>query len=147
MLFRKVIFYTFLYLANQDWNSEKMEEYNQMLLRVPLKWVYLMNSRKWDFTDWWRWSSPTDRTKPDAIKYFLIDIYFEELQKILELQVEQGEEIHLNEEQAEEPFRVLASSCMNKTVRKKAKEMLESRQEESEEDEQDEDEGMSQDEE
>lgn len=63
------------------------------------------------------------------------------------MQVEQGEEIHLDEEQAEYPFQVLAKDCMNKVVRKQAKEMLESRQEDSEADEQDEDEEMSQDEE
>ena len=37
MLLRRVLFYSFLYLANHDWNEEKVEEYTTMLLEGPLK--------------------------------------------------------------------------------------------------------------
>ncbi|KAI9313941.1 hypothetical protein BX666DRAFT_1863614, partial [Dichotomocladium elegans] len=63
MLLRRIVFYSFLYLANQDWNAEAVEAYTNMLLEGPMH--------------------PTDRKKPDAIRFHIIDIYFEELDKVL----------------------------------------------------------------
>lgn len=82
-------------------------------------------------------SSPTDRSKPDSIRYHIIDIYFEELDKILELQREQGEEIHLDMDAIKRPLVVSSKDAINKVTRKKAKEALAARkhQEKEEEDE------------
>lgn len=71
-----------------------------------------------------RFISPTDRKKPDAIRYHIIDIYFEELNKVLNLQREQGEEIHLSNEDIERPLRVTVAENTNKVARKRAKEAL-----------------------
>lgn len=85
-------------------------------------------------------TSPTDRSKPDSIRYHIIDIYFEELDKILELQREQGEEIHLDMEAIKRPLVVSSKDAINKVTRKKAKEALAVRkQQEEEEKEEDED--------
>ena len=51
-------------------------------------------------------------------------MYFEELDKVLELQREQGEEINLDMELIEEPIRVVATDSVNKVVRTKAKAAL-----------------------
>lgn len=37
MLLRRMIFFAFLYLANQDWNEEMTEAYMTMLLEGPLQ--------------------------------------------------------------------------------------------------------------
>lgn len=37
MLLRRMIFFAFLYLANQDWNEEITEAYMTMLLEGPLQ--------------------------------------------------------------------------------------------------------------
>ena len=37
MLLRRVIFYSFLFLANHDWNDERVKEYTTMLLNGPLQ--------------------------------------------------------------------------------------------------------------
>ncbi|KAI8148930.1 hypothetical protein BJV82DRAFT_590117 [Fennellomyces sp. T-0311] len=104
MLLRRVVFYSFLLLANHDWNEEIVEEYTTMLLEGPL--------------------NPTDRTKPDSIRYHIFEVYFEELGKVLELQEEQGEEINLNMESIEKPIQVAAKDSINKVVRKRAKATL-----------------------
>ncbi|KAG2227293.1 hypothetical protein INT45_004248 [Circinella minor] len=104
MLLRRVIFYSFLFLANHDWNDVRVKEYTTMLLNGPLH--------------------PTDPKKPDSIRYHIFEVYFEELDKVLELQKEQGEEINLDMELIEEPIRVLATDSVNKVVRKKAKAAL-----------------------
>ncbi|KAI9499530.1 hypothetical protein BDB00DRAFT_794361 [Zychaea mexicana] len=104
MLLRRVIFYSFLFLANHDWNEENVEEYTTMLLNGPLH--------------------PTDRKKPDSIRYHIFDVYFEELDKVMELQREQGEEVHLSMESIERPIQVAATESINKVVRTKAKATL-----------------------
>ncbi|KAJ8652790.1 hypothetical protein O0I10_011596 [Lichtheimia ornata] len=115
MLLRRMIFFAFLYLANQDWNEEMTEAYMTMLLEGPMH--------------------PTDRSKPDSIRYHIIDIYFEELDKILELQREQGEEIHLDMDAIKRPLVVSSKDAINKVTRKKAKEALAARKQQEKEDE------------
>ncbi|KAI7887353.1 hypothetical protein K492DRAFT_105138, partial [Lichtheimia hyalospora FSU 10163] len=119
MLLRRMVFFAFLYLANQDWDQDMTEAYMTMLLEGPLH--------------------PTDRSKPDSIRYHIFDIYFEELDKVLELQREQGEEIHLDNDAIKRPLVVSSKDAINKVTRKKAKEALAARvQQEQEEKEQDE---------
>lgn len=37
MLLRRVIFFSFLYLANQQWNPEVVDDYAEMLLAGPMQ--------------------------------------------------------------------------------------------------------------
>lgn len=53
-----------------------------------------------------------------------MQIYFEELEKVLDLQREQNEDFDLPVESVQRPITVTAKSNVNKVVRTKAKEAL-----------------------
>ncbi|KAI7865513.1 hypothetical protein BDF14DRAFT_1883460 [Spinellus fusiger] len=107
LLFRRVIFFSFKFLAEQNWDMELVESYIDMLLEIPLH--------------------PTDRTKPDSIRYHIIDIYFGELVKVLdELRetLKDGDVLEIPMEELETPIRVTATDNINKVTRTKAKEAI-----------------------
>ncbi|KAI8338889.1 hypothetical protein BC941DRAFT_350337 [Chlamydoabsidia padenii] len=109
LLFRRVIFYSFAWLANNNWDEEKVNAYTDCLLKVPLH--------------------PTDRTKPDAIVYHIMEVYYEELRKVIDavLNDEETDQDNLPELPMDElmrPIIVLSTDALNKTTRKKAKAAL-----------------------
>lgn len=70
--------------------------------------------------------SPTDRTKPDAIRYHIIDIYYEELEKVLDdarLQSEK-DDLDVPMEEINRPMTVVAKEGLTKILRNKAKEAM-----------------------
>ncbi|KAI9279749.1 hypothetical protein BY458DRAFT_501536 [Sporodiniella umbellata] len=103
LLLRRVIFFSFQFLARESWDSVYMEAYSDMLIEGPL--------------------SPLDRTKPDAIRYHIIEIYYEELDKVLE-SVEEESEPSMDE--INRPLVTLEKEGLTKVLRKKAKEAIES---------------------
>ncbi|CAO3629617.1 unnamed protein product [Cunninghamella echinulata] len=110
LLFRRFVYFSFQWLANNNWDEEKVEEYTTCLLEGPLH--------------------PTDRTKPDAIAYHIMEIYFEELEKVLEQQEQEEEDLDVPMEAITRPLTVLSTDAMNKLTRKKAKEILKEYQDE-----------------
>jgi ribosomal RNA-processing protein 1 len=77
--------------------------------------------------------SPTDRTKPDAIRYHLIEIYFEELEKNLDdlrANLEESEDLDVPMEELSKPLSTLAEKGSTKVLRTKAKAALKAHQEE-----------------
>lgn len=72
-------------------------------------------------------SSPTDRKNPDAIRYHVIDLYFEELEKVLDdvrAKLEDADDLDVPMEEISRPLTVLAKEGSHKTLRNKAKEAL-----------------------
>ncbi|ORZ05088.1 nucleolar [Absidia repens] len=109
LLFRRVVFYSFSWLADNQWNEEKVEAYTNCLLEGPLH--------------------PTDRTKPDAIVYHIMEVYFEELEKVMDAasnnnEDDDDEELSVPMEALMRPIVVLSTDALNKTTRIKAKEVL-----------------------
>ncbi|KAG0177044.1 hypothetical protein DFQ29_005327 [Apophysomyces sp. BC1021] len=136
LLFRRIINFSFQLLASQEWEEELVKEYTTMLLDGPLH--------------------PTDRTKPDAIRYHIMDLYFEELDKVLDnlresSSLEEDAELDIPMDELERPLRVLAKDANYKVTRKRAQENLRQREEqdvtEEEEDVTEEEEDMTEDEE
>ncbi|KAI8062300.1 uncharacterized protein B0P05DRAFT_556454 [Gilbertella persicaria] len=109
LLLRRVIYFSFEFLARESWDPTYLEAYTDMLLEGPL--------------------SPTDRKNPDAIRYHIIDIYFEELDKVLESRSDE-EETKVNMEEISRPLVVLSKEGSTKLLRTKAKEALASHEEE-----------------
>lgn len=71
--------------------------------------------------------SPTDRKNPDAIRYHVIDLYFEELEKVLDdvrAKLEEADDLDVPMEEISRPLTVLAKEGSHKTLRNKAKEAL-----------------------
>ncbi|KAI8370660.1 uncharacterized protein BYT42DRAFT_595329 [Radiomyces spectabilis] len=116
LLFRRVIYFSFQFLAREEWNEELVNAYGTMLLEGPLH--------------------PKDRTKPDAIQYHIIDLYFEELEKVLDdlrAQLDEDEEekdLEVPMEALTRPLTVLSTDAVNKVTRKKAKEAIHAHEEE-----------------
>ncbi|ORZ21570.1 putative ribosomal RNA-processing protein [Absidia repens] len=109
LLFRRVIFYSFSWLAENHWEHKKVEAYTACLLDGPLH--------------------PTDRTKPDAIVYHIMEVYFEELEKVMEIQQESASDENDDDLSAPmnllmEPIVTLSTDALNKTTRIKAKQIL-----------------------
>lgn len=72
--------------------------------------------------------SPTDRKNPDAIRYHVIDLYFEELEKVLDdvrAKLEDDDDLDVPMEEISRPLTVLAKEGSTKVLRTKAKEALE----------------------
>ncbi|KAG0746303.1 hypothetical protein G6F57_000173 [Rhizopus arrhizus] len=106
LLLRRVIYFSFQFLAREDWDAVYLDAYNDMLLEGPLH--------------------PTDRTKPDAIRYHIIDIYYEELEKVLDdarLQSEK-DDLDVPMEEINRPMTVVAKEGLTKILRNKAKEAM-----------------------
>ncbi|CAO3630965.1 unnamed protein product [Cunninghamella blakesleeana] len=112
LLFRRFVYFSFAWLAKNNWDEEKIEEYTTCLLEGPLH--------------------PTDRTKPDAISFHIMEIYFEELEKILEQQEQEEEDLDVPMEAIIRPLNVLSTDAINKVTRKKAKEILKEYEDEME---------------
>ncbi|KAF7726603.1 hypothetical protein EC973_008567 [Apophysomyces ossiformis] len=109
LLFRRIIHFSFQLLADQNWEEDLVRDYTTMLLEGPLH--------------------PTDRTKPDAIRYHIMDLYFEELDKVLDkLQDSQSSDEDMESgipmDELERPLRVLAKEASYKVTRKRAQENL-----------------------
>ncbi|KAI8968590.1 hypothetical protein BDF20DRAFT_897187 [Mycotypha africana] len=114
LLFRRVLYFSFQFLAREKWDNGYVEAYTDMLLEGPL--------------------SPSDRQNPDAIRYHIIDIYFEELRKVIEGTHTEGKEdddekekVNVDEVPLEElsrPITVLSTEGSTKILRNKAKEAL-----------------------
>ncbi|KAI8390046.1 hypothetical protein BD560DRAFT_451962 [Blakeslea trispora] len=113
MLLRRVIYFSFQFLARESWDQTFCEAYSDMLIEGPM--------------------SPTDRKNPDAIRYHIIDIYFEELEKVLDdvrSRSDDSEDLQIPMEEINRPFVTLAKEGTTKVLRKKAKEALETHEEE-----------------
>ncbi|KAI8089231.1 uncharacterized protein BX664DRAFT_262769 [Halteromyces radiatus] len=105
LLFRRIVFYSFCWLAQNDWDQVKVEAYTRLLLEGPLH--------------------PTDRKKPDAIVYHILEIYFEELEKVVEIQQQQQQDdFTVPIDLLKQPIIVLSTDALNKTTRIKAKQIL-----------------------
>ncbi|KAL1925725.1 uncharacterized protein VTP21DRAFT_608 [Calcarisporiella thermophila] len=63
MLLRKFVQYSFKLLAEHSWDSQMMESYLDTLSEVPL--------------------APENPRCPDSIRYHIIDVYLEELEKVI----------------------------------------------------------------
>ncbi|KAL0078769.1 nucleolar protein,Nop52-domain-containing protein [Phycomyces blakesleeanus] len=123
LLFRRVIFFSFKFLAKEDWDEELVADYTNMLLEGPLH--------------------PTDRTKPDSIRYHIMDIYFGELVKVLDEireSMDEDDVLELPLDELERPIRVTATDNINKVARTKALEAIRQHEEQDDEDEDDEEE-------
>ncbi|CAO3654790.1 unnamed protein product [Mucor hiemalis] len=108
LLLRRVIYFSFQFLARESWDAVYLEAYTDMLIEGPL--------------------SPTDRKNPDAIRYHIIDLYFEELEKVLDdvrAKLEDDDDLDVPMEEISRPFTVLAKEGSTKVLRTKAKEALE----------------------
>jgi ribosomal RNA-processing protein 1 len=71
--------------------------------------------------------SPTDRKNPDAIRYHIIDLYFEELEKVLDdarAKLEDADDLDVPMQEISRPLVVLSTDATTKTLRTKAKEAL-----------------------
>ncbi|KAI9481444.1 MAG: hypothetical protein EXX96DRAFT_566762 [Benjaminiella poitrasii] len=113
LLFRRVIYFSFQFLARESWDNGYLEAYTDMLLEGPL--------------------SPTDRKNPDSIRYHIIDVYFEELDKVLDdiqSRLESSDDLDVPMEEINRPFTVLSTEGQTKLLRKKAKEALETHEKE-----------------
>ncbi|KAK9464340.1 hypothetical protein V1512DRAFT_268574 [Lipomyces arxii] len=97
LLIRRVVYYTFKRLYTQDWTG--LEAYTVILSEYPLNF--------------------TDLKIPDAIKYHIIDIYIDELEKAIE-----GVEETLPISELMKPFDTTLTKSHNKTVKKRVKEEL-----------------------
>ncbi|KAK4516858.1 60S ribosomal protein L32 [Mucor velutinosus] len=107
LLLRRVIYFSFQFLARESWDQVYLEAYTDMLIEGPL--------------------SPTDRKNPDAIRYHVIDLYFEELEKVLDdvrAKLEEADDLDVPMEEISRPLTVLAKEGSHKTLRNKAKEAL-----------------------
>ncbi|KAI8992589.1 hypothetical protein BDB01DRAFT_778954 [Pilobolus umbonatus] len=106
LLFRRVIYFSFQFLARESWDEVYVEAYMDMLLEGPL--------------------NPTDRQKPDAIRYHIIDLYYDELEKVLEDERNRRgiEDIKIPMEEINRPLLVLSKEGSTKVLRNKAKEAL-----------------------
>ncbi|KAG2207961.1 hypothetical protein INT47_010945 [Mucor saturninus] len=107
LLLRRVIYFSFQFLARESWDTVYLEAYTDMLLEGPL--------------------SPTDRKNPDAIRYHIIELYFEELEKVLDdvrARLEDEDDLDVPMEELSRPFTVLAKEGSTKVLRTKAKEAL-----------------------
>ncbi|ORX51636.1 hypothetical protein DM01DRAFT_1337141 [Hesseltinella vesiculosa] len=124
LLFRRQIFYSFAWLATHQWDQEKIEAYTTCLLQGPLH--------------------PTDRSKPDGIKFHILDIYLDELNKVIEQQQEgmdDDDELAVPMGQLLRPIHVLCTDDVNKITRRRCKQIIKNYEQEMEqEDEEDEDE-------
>lgn len=108
LLLRRVIYFSFQFLARESWDTVYLEAYTDMLIEGPL--------------------SPTDRKNPDAIRYHVIDLYFEELEKVLDdvrAKLEDDDDLDVPMEEISRPLTVLAKEGSTKVLRTKAKEALE----------------------
>ena len=77
--------------------------------------------------------SPTDRKNPDAIRYHIIDLYFEELEKVLDdvrAKLDDDSELDVPMEEISRPFVVLSKEGSTKVLRTKAKEALQAHESE-----------------
>ncbi|ORE14126.1 hypothetical protein BCV71DRAFT_245972 [Rhizopus microsporus] len=106
LLLRRVIYFSFQFLARENWDHVYLDAYNDMLLEGPLH--------------------PSDRTKPDAIRYHIIDIYYEELEKVLDdvRSKSETDELNVPMEEINRPMEVISKEGATKVLRNKAKEAI-----------------------
>jgi ribosomal RNA-processing protein 1 len=99
-LVRQYVNSSFKYLSRRDWkNQDGIEEYARIIEEVPL--------------------NPTDMKIPNGLRYHILDIYVDELEKVA------GEKIDADVlEKLMEPVRKLSKESKVKSVRNAAKEVL-----------------------
>ncbi|KAI8068698.1 hypothetical protein BC940DRAFT_237722 [Gongronella butleri] len=122
LLFRRQIYYSFVWLAQQNWDQELVEAYTTCLLEEPLH--------------------PKDRSKPDGIKFHILDLYLDELNKVIEQQQEElddDDELAVPMGQLTRPLYVLSTDDMNKITRRKCKQLVRDYEQQMEEQDDDED--------
>lgn len=113
LLLRRVVYFSFQFLARESWDNVYLEAYTDMLLEGPL--------------------SPTNRKNPDAIRYHIIDLYFEELEKVLDdarARLEESDDLDVPMEEISRPLTVLSKEGSTKLLRTKAKEAIEAHEKE-----------------
>lgn len=101
LLTRRCLGVSLEFLSGHDWNGEMTEQMILLLTEIPLNII--------------------DLRVPNGMRYHVIDIYVDELERLELLQIKHKALV----ERLLEPLRKLAENSPTKTVRIKAKELLE----------------------
>ncbi|GAB5588838.1 hypothetical protein Unana1_03738 [Umbelopsis nana] len=102
MLLRRVIFYTFKYISEHDWDLGIIDDYSELLKNGPLH--------------------PTNKKIPDSIRYHLSDIYLGELEKVVNAQLNslaEEDDIEIPTTELLDAFTNLLAKTPNKITAKK----------------------------
>jgi len=105
MLLRRVIYYTFKYISEHNWDLGIIDDYSELLKNGPL--------------------NPTNNKIPDSIRYHLSDIYIGELEKVVNAQLDslaEDEDIEIPTTELLDAFINLLAKTPNKVTAKKVTE-------------------------
>ncbi|KAI8578367.1 hypothetical protein K450DRAFT_301188 [Umbelopsis ramanniana AG] len=105
MLLRRVIFYTFKYISEHNWDLGIIDDYSELLKNGPL--------------------NPTNNKIPDSIRFHLSDIYLGELEKVVNAQLDtldEDEDIEIPTTELLDAFINLLAKTPNKVTAKKVTE-------------------------